>query len=255
MLSSLLKFKPNILSDTHRSLSSAKNDKEYYDAYKSAGSKTFIKKTQWTNISGKASERAQSRVVDLKQFVEVMVPQQGQYLDIGCSDGSITKAMGTALGVTEICGMDIVNILDPEYGVIFIQEFGQVPDGYMKMVTSFVTIHHIPDINTLLKEVHRVLIPGGLFIIREHAFTTKESVGIVMAEHIIYDYVKVNDSDYAQVLEKNKLYPRTFEDIMNDAVTSGLEYLQGWTVKSVDYIYYAVFRKPGELCPVSTEVV
>jgi ubiquinone/menaquinone biosynthesis C-methylase UbiE len=36
-------------------------------------------------------------------------------------------------------------------------------DNYFDCVYSFGVIHHIPDVNTVLAEVHRVLKPGGIF--------------------------------------------------------------------------------------------
>jgi ubiquinone/menaquinone biosynthesis C-methylase UbiE len=37
------------------------------------------------------------------------------------------------------------------------------PDGYFDCVYSFGVIHHIPDVQSVLREVHRVLKPGGTF--------------------------------------------------------------------------------------------
>ena len=36
------------------------------------------------------------------------------------------------------------------------------------MITAFVTLHHVPDVRTTLKELQRVIRPGGYLILREH---------------------------------------------------------------------------------------
>lgn len=41
------------------------------------------------------------------------------------------------------------------------------PNNSFGLVTCFGTMHHIPNVSTIFSEVHRVLVPGGYFIIRE----------------------------------------------------------------------------------------
>jgi SAM-dependent methyltransferase len=95
-------------------------------------------------------------------------------LDLGCSNGLMTKFYGEAF--KEVVGMDI-----DAPGIAFAQAHNTtpniryelsdgmntgLPDGSMDVVTCTHVYEHVPDAALLLDEIHRVLRPGGacLFI-------------------------------------------------------------------------------------------
>lgn len=51
-----------------------------------------------------------------------------------------------------------------------------VGDNSVDLITSFVTFHHIDDTDGVLRELSRILRPGGYLIIREHDCENSESV-------------------------------------------------------------------------------
>lgn len=223
-------------------------DQDYYDAYKAAMKPNSSSiSSGWNNVEDIAG-RAKRRVQDLAVYLEALAPHAGAYLDYGCADGSITHAIGTAVGAKEIIGMDVKNTLDPQYGVIYIESFSQIPDNYVKLATAMMTLHHVRDITDIIRNIYRVLVPGGVFILREHGFTTPESVGAVMIEHIMYDYVS-GSSTYEEALKTNQLYPRTKEEINREMMTAGFAEMETLDMPSNDFAYYGVYRKPGETCP------
>lgn len=40
-------------------------------------------------------------------------------------------------------------------------------DGFFDLVTCFGVLHHIPNVSYVMKEIHRILNPGGIFLLRE----------------------------------------------------------------------------------------
>lgn len=99
----------------------------------------------------------------------------GSYLDVGCSEGSITAAMGKLLRAEKIQGCDVVplkadqkrgfefTLLDPAdpYRLPY-------PTASQDVVSAFMSFHHIECLDRTLAEIHRVLRPSGILIVREH---------------------------------------------------------------------------------------
>jgi ubiquinone/menaquinone biosynthesis C-methylase UbiE len=77
-------------------------------------------------------------------------------------------------------------------------------DNKFDLVTSFLTLHHIKNLNTTLSEIKRVLKPNGIFLIIEHDCLTQLDFLIVNIQHLLYHYmydVKKNPNEW-----KNKNY-------------------------------------------------
>lgn len=92
-------------------------------------------------------------------------------LDVGCGDGRVAQIMGEKLG-TRFYGVDI-----SKKGVELAKKKGvkakvadvsdNIPfkDNYFDLVISTEVIEHVTDPDGLLKEVYRVLKPGGLLLL------------------------------------------------------------------------------------------
>ncbi len=119
------------------------------------------------------------------------------YLDIGCADGSITAAIGESLGLGKdhIFGCDVRD-LPPEDEMMKRFQFKHYDgvtlpycDGSFDVITVFMVLHHIPEIEPFLKEIVRVLRRNGVLIIREHN-CTPENVRIFLdVQHGMYALV------------------------------------------------------------------
>ncbi len=117
-----------------------------------------------------------------------------RYLDVGCFQGDITISVGNHFGLKkdQIHGIDINKYIDTTDFVYTVYNGVCIPyvDNSFDLITCFMVMHHVPPENLvrLLKEVYRVLKPRGLFIIKEHDATGRDSM-LLDVLHEYYDYV------------------------------------------------------------------
>lgn len=122
--------------------------------------------------------RAQGRVEDLlKVMTDPVAPvavSTNGYLDVGSGDGSITVAIGQALGLgpERIVGIDIFPQTTVTPGMMYLQARpdGDIPlnSDVIDFTTAFVSLHHVPDANTTIREIRRVSRHNAIVVIREH---------------------------------------------------------------------------------------
>jgi len=89
------------------------------------------------------------RCINAEKYLE----GEERLLDIGCGDGFFLKRKNTAegYGLDKLSGDEVVDVLD-------------FPDDYFDCVTMLAVIEHIRKPELILREIHRVLKPGGKFI-------------------------------------------------------------------------------------------
>jgi FAD/FMN-containing dehydrogenase len=65
----------------------------------------------------------------------------------------------------------------------------EVRDHSVDLVTCYIGLHHIdpPDLQPFLASIHRVLRPGGLFIVRDHDVTNQEMDDFVSLAHTVFN--------------------------------------------------------------------
>jgi methionine biosynthesis protein MetW len=96
-----------------------------------------------------------------------------RFLDIGCGDGQLTSRVGGTVSAGEVHGVDLnpeMIQLAREKGVLAVpvdldREPLPYPSNSFDLVLASEVIEHIYDPGSLLSEVHRVLTPGGKFIV------------------------------------------------------------------------------------------
>lgn len=129
-----------------------------------------------------ASGRAMSRIRDISEYLTALVlssefPPVRAYLDVGCAEGSLTGPIGAALGLrkeSEIHGCDIFatkpkNQADVRFTYTQARsEALPYKTGQFQVVSCVMSLHHFPELKRSMAELHRVLAPGGLLLIREH---------------------------------------------------------------------------------------
>lgn len=97
-----------------------------------------------------------------------------RYLDVGCGNGAFTVGLGS--GFSEIYGIDVENVRLADFhrkvretGLknFSIQSMSaeamDFPDDYFDVVTAIEVIEHIPNLESALDEIYRILRPGGIF--------------------------------------------------------------------------------------------
>jgi len=122
------------------------------------------------------------------------------YLDVGCGNGSITKAVGERVMAKHVMGMDVYDQKLEGMSYINIHQSGStipLEDASCDLVTCFVSIHHFEN-PKLLAEVSRVLRPDGFLVIREHDVEPNPDLASYMEMVHWVDAVSRNDSDSLQ---------------------------------------------------------
>jgi len=106
------------------------------------------------------------------RLVKAAHPQGGRILDVGCAMGNFLQMM-TRFGSWELYGLDIsagaTQYARERYGLsVFTGELAEAgyPDSYFDVVTMWDVMEHVHDPASTLTEVHRILKPGGLFLLR-----------------------------------------------------------------------------------------
>lgn len=111
----------------------------------------------------------------MRGFYQYHNHQNVKLLEVGFGQG--TDLVQYAKGGAEVYGVDLTerhyNLAKKNFEVRGLQanltltDANELPfeDGFFDKVVSFGVLHHTPDIEICVKEVHRVLKPGGTFII------------------------------------------------------------------------------------------
>ncbi|MEW9502960.1 class I SAM-dependent methyltransferase [Jeotgalibacillus marinus] len=100
-----------------------------------------------------------------------------QAVDIGCGGGIYTKALAE-MGIKRVTGIDFSEVmieearansshLDQVDFAIGPADHTRLPDEFADIVLERALIHHIEDLTSCFKEVHRVLRENGLIIVQD----------------------------------------------------------------------------------------
>ncbi|HEV7666377.1 MAG TPA: class I SAM-dependent methyltransferase, partial [Chloroflexota bacterium] len=95
-------------------------------------------------------------------------------LDVGCGNGSITRQLGRTF--SNIVGIDVEQDRlddfheqvegDRRYHILRMSADAiGFPDAAFPFVTSFEVLEHVPDLQTSVEEIVRVIQPGGRLVI------------------------------------------------------------------------------------------
>lgn len=94
------------------------------------------------------------------------------YLDVGCSDGTVTKYLADKLQARERCGLDVANVSQAKNKGITAEELDlnqdlpfPYPSDHFNVVTCLDTLEHVFNTDFVVSEIFRVLRPSGAAII------------------------------------------------------------------------------------------
>jgi SAM-dependent methyltransferase len=120
------------------------------------------------------------------RIFKITPPQN--YLDIGCGNGVITTYFGKMIEAENIYGVDPVE-QKPLEGIVITKGTAEklpYPDNNFDFITALVSLHHIKDLDTAVKELYRVMKPGGYLLIKEHDCWNAMDAMMVDLEHSIF---------------------------------------------------------------------
>lgn len=186
-------------------------------------------------------------------------------LDIGCAEGSISVMIGQYFGLdaSHMHGCDIIE--NKSQNISEQMTFTHITDennSYQKLydneqfdiIIALMSLHHIKNRDEILKQIHRILKPNGLFIIREHNCISKGLSLVLDAIHGFYSMVWANPremSDFQTEYFAN--YTRSddltkiiisfgFSELYNNRFNEYPRFYYGKVINPLNY-YYAVYRK------------
>lgn len=271
------------------------NDDEIYLFIHNFLNENIYKKNPPNNES---EGRANSRSVEIEKLFNSVANSQFNidiYLDIGCSKGSITNSVINTLHPTRTIGFDVIDIensqkLNFEYVKMNANiDFNDNNNGKSKtkykpfvfelenktvqFATFNVSMHHIPPIilQNYLKELNRVMIRGGIVIIREHDIDNNKNKSMMQKKilvdilHGLYSiswnltgqmedenfiqnyYANYNSKNYWSNLFRlngfSRVINKTTSDYYHMGEIADLQNLNNGKIRNPFNLYWAVYRK------------
>lgn len=122
-------------------------------------------------------DRAEGRVKILTDLLDkwgVRDQPWDTFVDYGSGNGEITNAIMKTLKPRRMIGMDVRPTAPPGALFEYIQSNPAglpripLPDDSVDLLTAWVVLHHVRNINATIKEFRRVIPVNGFLFIREH---------------------------------------------------------------------------------------
>ncbi len=192
-------------------------------------------------------------------------------LDLGCGTGEHCREY-IEMGASAVTGIDISEKMlavakeqnsDPKitYLKMPMEDLGKL-EGEFDLAISSLVLHYIEDYKGVLKNLNRLLVPGGEFVFsQEHPLATAYSGGERWTRdgngrklHVnLADYSVESERDTTWFVDNVKIYHRTFSTVINDLIDAGFIIEKVVEPKPSEEIlekypdYYDLFHKPDFL--------
>lgn len=216
-----------------------------------------------------ASNRVDTRVNHIKSILKNQISfnehkkdSKFTYLDFGCGDADITVGIKNFLKIKayqtiaadKIKWIDNENIKQHDITKLILEdnyEKIELKNTSINMITCFQSLHHIENIDLVLKEFSRITKENGYLIIREHDSDCMFTKYLIDFEHYIFE-ISLKDDNYDKCLEfyKNyKAYYRSRFDWTQLMYKHGfkycknIEYPEIKSQKNPTHYYYAAYQK------------
>ena len=188
---------------------------------------------------------------------KIKIKKNSVYLDIGCGDGKKTDIFASAFDIAKknINGTDINTWGPYSNDKKFSFKFKEIINGKLDyndktfdIITIFLTLHHIENIDLMLNEIYRILKKNGTLIIIEHDSINYLDNLIIEIQHTFFAYFYdknkniINNqmySNYYSSMELEYIFKNhNFKPLIKDNLyqTIGMQ-------RRYDNQYYQIFRK------------
>jgi SAM-dependent methyltransferase len=218
-----------------------------------AGLERAIKKAVGREAAG--SSAGSSAAFLPKSFyapLEAGLPAAPRYLDLGAGSGHKTRLLSRELGVEAadtVClekegtGFDVIE--DTSRAVCDLRTYAGVAmpfeDASFDLVSAFHVLHHVEDVRATVRELARVLRPGGFAVVQDHDVASAETEHYVRALHFLY--ACQNGEDLSR-LEPGVYHTAGALEAM--FAEAGLAPVKTYQRKKTDQrTFFALFRKTG----------
>jgi ubiquinone/menaquinone biosynthesis C-methylase UbiE len=189
--------------------------------------------------------QAQKNLTDY--CISLLMPiQNKEILEIGCGNGVQALYIYTNFNPLSITGIDLnkanieiakyereranINIKNVRFLVDNAQNLTHIPSDSVDVLLNIESAFHYPDKPAFLKEVHRVLKPGGEFLIADILSTRKKTEGImkIWGKPMVHHFW--SRDRYDKELLKSDLVITYHEDISHQ-VRKGWSIYRNWLPK------------------------
>lgn len=175
---------------------------------------------------GETCGREQFGMEFLKSQVKKKNNSTLKYLDIGCGDGRKTLIFSNIfkINIENVNGTDIENWgpykknkkFDFDFKLILKNGTLDYPDNSFDIITCFLTLHHIQNIDLMINEIYRILKPNGQLIIIEHDTLNFYDNLIIDIQHTFFAFLYDKNKNYIKhPLYSNYLNRMEFEFLFN----------------------------------------
>jgi ubiquinone/menaquinone biosynthesis C-methylase UbiE len=176
-----------------------------------ANEKLRVEFNEWA-AEGRGEEMERHHISIAEQTLERMALAPGQrVLDLGCGAGWATRRLAGAVeGGGSAIGLDIADVMIDRAraanadlaNILFVKAAAdEIPwrDGYFDKILSIESFYYYPDQSGVLRELHRVLAPGGsLYILinlyRENPYSLRWVGELKVPVHAL------GEQEYAEML-------------------------------------------------------
>ena len=157
------------------------SEKNYYDRYWASSSHAD---DGWMTRQDPWEEACLRRVLDTAApFIS------GNVLDLGCGDGTVSKAVSDLSTVTGITGVDVAEaavrqaakaVPSGAFSVMMADAL-DFPDAHFDTILAVEIVEHLLDIEQVFRELSRVMKPGGHLLVTTTDFNWLKQVIIAAA--------------------------------------------------------------------------
>jgi len=171
------------------------------------------------------------------------------FLDFGCGDGKKTIEIAKLLHITnpkcfdindKINSVDIRNQISHQFK--YQNEKLPYKNESQDLITSLLVFHHIPNMEEIIRELHRIAASGCILIIQEHDCNSKEFAMYLDVIHALYDIVWKSVKNVEKLI--NEFYQDYYSNYRNKSSWINIMEYNGWEyIKEID-IYQKTEKNP-----------